>query len=96
LLPFLVRMSRCAPRALAATHAGQRLDRGPGFSGNLRNLPVLGLDIGLGKQVYVDVAELRARYFTVRGARPVLVEDSEEGELLGAANGGTSERPAMR
>jgi hypothetical protein len=52
-------------------------------------LPVLGLDIGLGKQVCVDFAELRTRYFTVRGARPILVEDIEENELLDTANSGT-------
>src|SRR4029077_8004512 len=75
---------------LAATHAGQGPDRGPRLSGDLRNLPVLRLDIGLGEQVSVDLAEFRARYLTVRGARPVLVEDIEENELLDAANGGTS------
>src|SRR6266851_1891786 len=82
--------SAVSRRALAATYAGQGLDRGPGFSGDLRNLPVLGLDIGLGGEVSVDVAEFGARYFTVRGARPVLVEDIEENELLDAANRGTS------
>src|SRR6266446_1356353 len=75
---------------LAATHAGQGLDRGAGFSGDLGNLPVLGFEKSLGKQVSVDIGELRARYFTVRGARPVLVEDIEENELLNATNGGTS------
>src|ERR1700730_7097781 len=74
----------------AATHAGQGLDRGAGFSGDLGNLAVLGFEKSLGKQVSVDLGEFRARYFTVRGARPVLVEDIEENELLNAANGGTS------
>src|SRR6516164_5939008 len=59
-----------------------------GFSGDLRNLPVLGLDIGLGELVSVNLAEFRARYFTVRGARPVLIENIEENELLDAATGG--------
>jgi len=58
-----------------------------GFSGDLRNLPVLGLDIGLGELVSVNLAEFRARYFTVRGARPILVENIEENKLLDAANG---------
>ena len=40
-----------APRASAATHPGESLNWGPEFSRDLRNLPVLGLDIGLGKQV---------------------------------------------
>src|SRR6266478_225058 len=75
---------------LAATHAGQGLDRGAGFSGDLANLPILGFEKSLGKQVSVNIGELRARYFTVGGARPVLVEDIEENELLHAANGGTS------
>src|SRR5580704_5131380 len=77
-------------RALAAAHAGQCLDRGPGSSGDLGDLSVLGLDIGLGEQVSFDIAEFRARYFTVRAARPVLVEDIEENELLDAAKGGAS------
>src|SRR6266481_686204 len=75
---------------LAATHAGQGLDRGAGFSGDLGNLPVLGFEKSLGKQVFVEIGELRARYFAVRGARPVLVEDIEEYELLNSANGRTS------
>src|SRR5262249_62352047 len=70
------------PGALAATHAGQGFDRRAGFSGDLRDLPILVLDIGLGKQVCVDLAQRRARYFTVRGAHPVLVEDIEKDELL--------------
>jgi len=41
-------------------------------------LRVFGLDIGLGEQVYFNVDEFRARYFTVRRARPVLVEDIEK------------------
>jgi hypothetical protein len=61
-----------------------------GFSRDLGNLRVFGLDIGLGEQVYFNVDEFRARYFTVRRARPVLVEDIEKNELLDAANGGTS------
>ena len=82
-LHWIATLSQCgciaAPRrALAATHAGQGLDRGPGFSGDLRNLPVLGFDIGLGEQVSVNFAKFEARYFTVRGTRPVLVEDIEE------------------
>src|SRR5207248_6275933 len=65
----------------------------PGFSGDLCNLPVLGLDIGLGEQVSVDLAEFRARHFTVRGARPVLVENIEEKEFFNAAYRGTSGHP---
>src|SRR5205807_6011103 len=80
-------------QALAATHAGQRFDRAPGFSGDLCDLPVLGLDIGLGEQVSVDLAEFRARHFTVRGARPVLVENIEEKEFFNAAYRGTSGHP---
>ena len=53
-----------------------------GFSGDLRNLPVLGLDIGLGELVSVNLGEFRAWYFTVRGARPILIENIEENELL--------------
>jgi hypothetical protein len=53
-------------------------------------LPVLGLDIGLGGQISVDPAEFRARYFAVRGAAPILVENIEENELLAAASVGTS------
>src|SRR5215471_3550432 len=85
-----MRTWRSTRRALAATHARQRLDRGPGFSGDLRNFPVLGLDIGLGVHVSVDLAEFRARYFAVGGARPILVKNIEENELLDAANSGTS------
>jgi hypothetical protein len=66
---------------LAATHAGQGLDRGSGFSRDLGNLRVFGLDIGLGEQVYFNVDEFRSRYFTVRRARPVLVEGIEKNEL---------------
>jgi hypothetical protein len=77
-------------RALAATARGSGLDRGPRFSGDLRNLPVLRLDIGLGVQVSVNLAEFRTRYFAVGGARPILVENIEENELLGAATDGTS------
>src|SRR5262249_36863130 len=83
-------VARRLRRALAATHAGQRLDRSPGVSGDLRNLPVHGLDIGLGAKVSVDAAEFRARYFAVRGAAPIFVENIEENELLDAATGGTS------
>src|SRR6266446_4588656 len=75
---------------LAATHAAQGLDRGAGFSGDLGNLPILGFEKSLGKQVSVNIGEFRARDLTVRGARPVLVENIEENELLNAANGGTS------
>jgi hypothetical protein len=64
--------------ALAATQAGQGPDRGPRFSGDLRNFPVLRLDIGLGVQVSFDLAEFRARHFAVRDARPILVENIEE------------------
>jgi hypothetical protein len=77
-------------RALAATHAGQGFDWASRLSGNLRNLPVLGLDIGPGRQISIDPAEFRARYFAVRGAAPILVENVEENELLDVANGGTS------
>src|ERR1700757_3527393 len=87
---------RAAPRrALAATHAGQGLNRDPRFSGDLGNLPVLGLDIGLGEQIPVDVVEFRARYLAVRGARPVLIEDIEEYDLVDAANGGTSSNSSI-
>src|SRR5215469_17063679 len=85
-----MRTWRGTRRALAATYAGQRLDRGPGFSGDLRNLPVLSLDIGLRVHVSVDLAEFRARYFAVGGACPILVENIEENELCDAANTGTS------
>src|SRR6516165_53320 len=77
-------------RALPATHSGEGLDGGRGTSGDLGGLQLLGLDEGLGEQVCVDVDEFRARYFTVRGARPVLIEHIEENEVLDAANGGTS------
>src|SRR6516162_1565874 len=83
-------VARRLRRALAAPRAGQRLDRSPGFSGDLRNLPIQGLDIGLCGQISVDAAEFRARYFAVRGARPVLVENIEENELLAAAKVRTS------
>ena len=63
---------------------------GSGLSGDLRNLPVLGLDIGLGVQVSVDLAEFRARYFAVGGAPPHLVE------TLKSMNGRTAEHLAMR
>jgi hypothetical protein len=53
-------------------------------------LPVEGLDIGLGWKVSVDPGEFRARYFAVRGAGPILVENIKENELLDTANGGTS------
>src|SRR5689334_14878018 len=77
-------------RTSAATYPGHGLDLRPGFAGDLGNLPVEGLDIGPGGKVSVDPAEFRARYFAVRGAAPVLVENIEEDELLDAANGGTS------
>src|SRR6516165_7104308 len=80
-----------APRpALAATRAGHGFDRAPGLTGDLRNLPVLGLDIGLGGHIALEPAEFRARYFAVRGAAPILVENIEENELLDAASVGTS------
>src|SRR5262249_5876034 len=82
-------VARRLRRALAAPGAGQRLDRSPGFSGDLRNLPVQRLDIGLGAKVSVDAAEFRARHFSVRGAAPILVENIEENEALDAATGGT-------
>src|SRR6516164_4112597 len=75
---------RGAPGALAARRAGHGFDRRPGSSGDLRNLPIKGLDIGL------CPAEFRARYLAVRGAATILVENVEENELLDTATGGTS------
>jgi len=72
-----------------ATHPGQGFDWAPGLTGDLRDLPVLRLDIGLGEQISVDPAELRARYFAVRGPAPIIVENIEENELLDAASVGT-------
>ena len=83
-------VARRLRRALPATHAGQGLDWGSGFSGDIRNLPVLGLDIHLGGHISLELAEFRTRYFAVRGTTSILVENIEENELLDVANVGTS------
>src|SRR5262249_23024880 len=77
-------------QALAAPHARQGFDRAPGLTGDFRDLPVLGLNIGLGGEISVDPAEFRAPYFSVRGAPPLLLENIEENELLNATKGGAS------
>src|SRR3977135_1594056 len=86
LLPLPLRgTSRDVRRGLAAAHPGHGVYRGARSPGNLADLMILGLDIRPREQIPVDIVEFRAWYLTVGGPRPILIEDIEERELLGAA-----------